>query len=135
MVAMREGGCRCGAIRFAVTGDPLGGVACHCRDCQYVAGGSANLTWVFDRAGFKLFQGEPKIFKATSVSGGSSFCSTCGAPLFSYPDSNPHLVAVKLGAFDDPSGFRVDADMWMESAQEWHKPHPGAAQFGQNPMR
>lgn len=43
---MQNGGCRCGKIRFLVEGEPLGGVACHCRDCQYMVGGSANVTRV-----------------------------------------------------------------------------------------
>jgi hypothetical protein len=110
----------------------MGGIACHCRDCQYVAGGSANLSWVFDGAGFELLQGEPRVYKAKAQSGGSSFCGECGVHVFSVPDSNPHLVAIKIGSLDDPSGFRVDADMWMRSAQPWHRRHEGAGRFEGN---
>ena len=129
---MREGGCRCGKIRFKVSGEPLGGVACHCRDCQYVSGGAPNLTWVFERSGFVIECGRPKCFKANATSGGTFFCSECGVQLYSQPDSNPDLIAIKVGALDDASGFVVNADMWMSSAPSWHRPHQNAAQFDEN---
>jgi hypothetical protein len=34
----REGGCSCGAVRYALTRDPMIVHACHCRDCQRVSG-------------------------------------------------------------------------------------------------
>ena len=129
---MRTGGCRCGKIRFRVEGEPLGGVACHCRDCQYMAGGSANLTWVFSDAGFKLTNGEPSVYKAKPTSGGTYFCSQCGVQVFSRPDSNTTMVAIRVGAFDDAAGFKVQADMWMSAAPPWHAAHEGAAQFEGN---
>jgi len=131
-MSVRSGGCRCGAIRYEVAGAPLAGIACHCRDCQYVAGGGPNLTMVFARAGFTLLQGAPRVYKARPTSGGSSFCEACGVHVFSRPDSNPGLVAVKVGSLDDASDFRVDADVWMASAPAWHRPHEGARQFPRN---
>lgn len=126
---MRTGGCRCGAIGFSIGGEPLGGVACHCRDCQYASGGAANLSWVFESAGFKIEKGNPRGFKANPYSGGTFFCDNCGVQVFSYPDSDPELIAIKVGAFDDPSGFTVGADIWMSSAPLWHRSYDGAAQF------
>ena len=34
------GGCQCGAIRYAVTDEPITAATCHCRDCQYSSGGA-----------------------------------------------------------------------------------------------
>ena len=129
---IRAGGCRCGAIRYEVTGTPVAGIACHCRDCQYVAGGGANYSMVFGHAGFRVVRGIPKIYKATPSSGGSFFCDVCGVHVFSQPDTNLHLVAVKVGSLDDSSDFQVQADTWMKSAPPWHRPHEGARQFGGN---
>lgn len=131
-MSVRSGGCRCGAIRYEVAGAPLAGVACHCRDCRYAAGGGPNLAMVFAKAGFTLLQGAPRVYKARPTSGGSSFCAACGVQVFSQPDSNPGLVAVKVGSLDDASDFRVDADVWMASAPAWHRPHEGARQFPWN---
>jgi hypothetical protein len=126
---MRTGGCRCGAIRYEVAGEPVAGVACHCRDCQYVAGGGANFSMVFARAGFNVVKGNPKVFKARPSSGGTFFCEACGVHVYSQPDTHRHLIAVKVGSLDDASDFRVQADTWMRSAPVWHRPHEGARQF------
>ncbi len=129
---MRRGGCRCGAVRYEVAGSPVAGIACHCRDCQYVSGGAENVSMVFDRAGFAVVQGEPRVYKATPASGGTFFCANCGVHVFSQPDSNPQLVAIKVGGLDDRSDFKVQVDMWMKSAPPWHRPHAGARQVSGN---
>jgi hypothetical protein len=126
MISKRAGGCRCGAIRYEIAGKPVAGIACHCRDCQYVSGGSPNLSMVFDRAGFVLLKGTPNVYKAQPHFGGYSFCGTCGVHVFSQPNSNPNLVAIKVGSLDDATDFRVDADIWMKSAPHWHHTHEGA---------
>ena len=128
----RSGGCRCGAIRYEVKGKPIVSVACHCRDCQYVSGGAENVSMVFDRSGFAVVKGEARVYKAKLTSGGSSFCGTCGTHVFSQPDSNPHLVAIKVGSLDDRSDFKVQADIWMKSAPQWHRPNKGARQVEGN---
>lgn len=97
-----------------------------------MSGGAANLTWVFNDSGFQLTGGQPAVFKAKPTSGGTYFCDQCGVQVFSRPDSNPTLVAIKVGAFDDAIGFRVQADMWMSAAPPWHTAHEGAAQFEGN---
>jgi hypothetical protein len=130
---MRTGGCRCGSIRYEVTGDPVASVACHCRDCQYVSGGGANYSMVFRHADFKVVTGSPKIYKAKPASGGSFFCAACGVHVFSQPDTHRHLVAIKVGSLDDSSDFRVQADIWMKSAPVWHHRHEDAKQFDGNP--
>lgn len=130
---LRTGGCRCGEIRYELSAAPMFHLACHCRDCQYVAGGSPNLTMVFPANALTVTQGEPRVFKARETSGGSYFCGTCGVHVFSRPDKNRDMVAVKVGGLDDASDFKVQADMWMASAPPWHHPHDGALQFEQNP--
>ena len=129
---MRTGGCRCGAIRYEMKGPPIAGVACHCRDCQYMSGGAENASMVFDRSGLAVVQGEPRVYKAHPTSGGTFFCAHCGVHVFSQPDSNPRLVAIKVGSLDDRSDFKVQVDIWMKSAPPWYRPHEGARQVEEN---
>lgn len=51
---------------------------------------------------------------------------------FSQPDSNPQLIAIKVGALDDAASFSVQADIGMNSAPPWHRRHEGAVQFHEN---
>jgi hypothetical protein len=131
-MTMRTGGCRCGAIRYEIEGSPIAGVACHCRDCQYTSGGAENVSMVFERAGLSIVQGEPKVYKAKPTSGGTFFCANCGVHVFSLPNSNPGLVAVKVGSLDDRSDFSVQADIWMKAAPSWHRSYEGARQVEGN---
>ncbi len=132
------GGCLCGAIRYEFTGDPIFQVACHCRDCQHAAGGGPSLIVVVPRAAFRITRGEARTYWSEADSGapvGRSFCADCGAPLYSEPRGVGDFVALKVGGVDDPSAFRVQADIWMKSAQPWHRPHEGAAQLETAPPR
>jgi len=102
---VRTGGCRCGAIRYEVTGPPVASVACHCRDCQYVSGGGADYSMVFQRDGFRVLKGTPRVYKAKPTSGGSFFCKSCGVHVFSGPDSSPHLGSKPNKAWSSTSAF------------------------------
>ena len=133
-----NGGCLCGAIRYEVSGDPLAKIACHCRACQYVAGGAPTLVAVFPHSTLTITKGVPKTYWSTADSGetvGRSFCEVCGTPLFAAPKRNPGFTAVKVGSLDDPSTFAVQADIWRGAAQPWHVPHAGAMQFETNPRQ
>ncbi|HEV2362830.1 MAG TPA: GFA family protein [Caulobacteraceae bacterium] len=137
-MAESEGGCLCGAVRYAFEGAPVFQVACHCRDCQYASGGGPALIAVVPKPAFRITRGQPRTYWSKGDSGadvGRSFCPECGAPVFSEPKAIGEIVAVKVGSLDDPSAFRPQADIWMKSAQPWHQPHEGAAQFETAPPR
>ena len=130
------GGCLCGAIRYELQGDPIVHAACHCRACQYLGGGSPSLVAIYPKAAVTITRGTPKTYWSTADSGaivGRSFCEACGTPLFAGPRDDSPIVAVKAGGLDDPSGFKVQIDIWRSTAQPWHAPHPNAKQFEKNP--
>ena len=39
-----SGHCYCGNIHYQASGEPVIKVQCHCRECQYLSGGSVNVT-------------------------------------------------------------------------------------------
>jgi hypothetical protein len=135
MTAM-TGGCLCGAIRYELSAAPAIQFACHCRACQHASGGSPTYGLVVPEASVTLTQGDPTTYWSAGDSGnqvGRVFCGTCGAPVFSRLEGSPMMLVVKVGSLDDPSSFQVQADLWRDAAQPWHRPHEGAMSFPGNP--
>ena len=62
-----EGGCYCGGLRYEADGEPLFKGQCHCRECQYIAGGSVNVVMAMPDAGFSYTKGTPKAFTRGTV--------------------------------------------------------------------
>jgi hypothetical protein len=48
MLTRHEGGCVCGAVRYATSGDPIRVTVCHCTWCQRRTGTAFSVEAVFD---------------------------------------------------------------------------------------
>ena len=121
MVAPFSGGCRCGAVRYEASAEPIAVMECHCRDCQYASGGSHTTAVVVPAAAFRLTQGTPTRYASKGDSGNEvarNFCGACGSPLFSEPPRGAIMV-VKAGSLDDPSWLKVGGALYTSSAQPW----------------
>lgn len=130
------GGCACGAVRFKVTGSPIGVGVCHCQDCQKSSGGGPNYVALFPRMAFEVTKGEAKVYASKGDSGadiGRAFCANCGSPLWSIPGEGSPFFPVKLGALDDPSGLTPSMHLYTDSAQPWHLMHEGLPRFPKMP--
>jgi len=115
------GGCLCGAMRYRASGEPITSRACWCRDCQYIAAGSATLNVMF-RADEVTIEGEPADFVSVAESGNRMhrrFCPACGVHLFSAGEARPDLVIVRIGTLDDPDRIAPVASIWTRSAPRW----------------
>ena len=116
------GGCQCGAVRFAVTDEPIMAATCHCRDCQYSSGGAPAHALIFPAGSVTLLRGQPREHRYKSDSGHivmRSFCPDCGTPLFGGSDSTTYEV-VRAGSLDDPEAFHTRVSLWTDSAPSWH---------------
>ncbi|HEY5338729.1 MAG TPA: GFA family protein [Rhizomicrobium sp.] len=130
-----QGGCRCGAVRYEVSAEPIAVMDCHCRDCQYASGGSHTTAVVVPAAAFKITKGAPKRFVVAGDSGrdiARGFCDNCGSPLFSEPPGDTMRV-VKAGSLDDPSWLEVRGALYTKSAQPWAHIDPNKLQFEKMP--
>jgi len=101
-VRLRRGGC--GAVRFAVRGEPMVVGVCHCTECRK-ATGSAYLLYVsWPRDAFTV-SGQAREFK------GRSFCTVCGSRVFHL---SAEKAAIMLGALDEvPSDLRPTREGWI----------------------
>lgn len=101
------GGCYCKKVRYEAEGEPLMRGLCHCRECQYISGGGANVALAMPASGFKYTQGEPESFARDDLESPVTreFCGTCGTSLLSKPPSFPDMVILKVGTMDDPAQY------------------------------
>jgi hypothetical protein len=101
-----EGGCYCGKVRYVAEGDPIMKAQCHCRECQYITGGAANMFMVMPLGGFKYTLGEPKQFTRDDLENPVTreFCSECGTHLLTRRPGLPAAI-IKVGTLDDPTQF------------------------------
>ena len=116
------GRCLCGAIRFSAETDALIALACHCRDCQYVAGGEPAAVVDIPSAALSV-RGDTRTYRSPADSGTEvrrTFCPDCGTPLFAGNAAHPEVICIKLGALDDPAAFPPQGHIWTASAQPWH---------------
>ena len=138
MVAPFTGGCACGAVRYEASAEPRAFVMCHCRDCQYAAGGGTGNVLAMARADVTVTAGEDKVkvYESAAYSGNHafrSFCGDCGTPLFASNSANPDFIGVKTGTLDDPSWPEPTLAVWTASAQPWTYIDPDLPQFDKAP--
>lgn len=131
-----EGGCYCGAVRYEAEGDPLFKAQCHCRECQYITGGSTNVFMVMPADGFRFTKGEPKGFTRSDLDNPVTreFCAECGTHLLTRAPSLPHGIIIKVGTLDDPSVYGgPDVAIFTMDKQAFHQIPDGIPAFERVP--
>ena len=123
-----QGGCLCGALRFAARGKPLWVAHCHCRSCRRNTG-SAFATFV----GYK--QGQVRIVKGALQSYASSpgvvrsFCGTCGTPLSYAAERYPGEIHLYVSTLDRPEAFEPGAHVHVGEQLPWLHLDDGLPRF------
>ena len=132
----REGGCLCGAVRFAIDRPILGMAVCYCRACQHISGGGPNYVVLAPREALQLIKGEPRVHTILAESGneiGRAFCADCGAPLWAETHDGTPFMPVRAGALDEPTDLTVTSVLYTREAQPWHLIHQGVRTFERMP--
>jgi hypothetical protein len=127
MKAVRTGGCLCGAVRYESAGEASFSLKCHCRDCQRSSGTGFVAAMRVPADSFRIIQGTPRRHVSNSDAGNAvsrHFCGDCGSPLYIQVSSRPDIVGLRVGTLDDPSLFRPEAEIFVQSAQPWDRLDP-----------
>ena len=121
-----EGGCYCGAVRYVAEGEPSLKAQCHCRECQYISGGSANMFLLMPPDGFRYTKGTPKTFSRSDLENPVTreFCAECGTHLTTRRPGLPAVI-LKVGTLDDPRPVRHAADGDLHGRQAGVPSYPG----------
>jgi hypothetical protein len=119
--------CRCGQLRATVTGDPVRVSACHCLNCKKRSGSAFAVQARWPSSQVRL-DGQSKRYKQVADSGNWGlfyFCPDCGSDVY-YQNDGPtvdaefaSLVAIPLGAFDDPYFLNPAFSVWEERKHHW----------------
>ena len=132
-----DGGCYCGAVRYAVDGEARFKGECYCRPCQHFSGGGPNLFMLMPPEGFRWTRGEPKRFKRSDLDNAVTreFCGDCGTQIATRrPGLN--AVVLKIGTLDDPSVFaRAAMAIFTAEKQPFHALSEHIAAFEGLPAR
>lgn len=115
------GGCLCGAVRYTVAAEAIAARVCWCRDCQYLAAGSATVNLVFPAAAITV-TGPLRDYSSIADSGNRmhrQFCERCGTPVTSKSEARPHLAILRAGTLDDPELANPSLTIWTDSAPSW----------------
>lgn len=122
----RTASCRCGQLRATAAGEPVRVSVCHCLDCKKRSGSAfaVQARWPIDRV---RIEGRSKTFVNTADSGNRitfHFCPDCGSDVHYEIDGRfdakfDGLIAIPLGAFDDPYFASPGFSVWEERKNDW----------------
>jgi len=113
-----EGGCQCGAIRYAFYAPLEGAHVCHCRMCQRATGGLFAALAGGKPADFAWTRGAPSFFASSNLAK-RAFCEKCGTPLsFRYRNPDARMF-VTIGSLDHPERVQLEKQFGVESRLPW----------------
>ena len=122
----RTASCRCGQLRATVSGEPVRVSVCHCLNCKKRSGSAfaVQARWPRDQVDI---QGRSKTFVIVADSGNRAtfhFCPECGSDVYyeidgKFDDKFNDLVAIPLGAFDDPYFLNPSFSVWEKRKHDW----------------
>ena len=114
----KSGGCRCGAVRYEVEGDPEHSTLCWCNECRGSSGAPVVLWTLFGREQVRI-EGDPVDYES-SPGTHRQFCGMCGTGLFYL---NEGIFAGKIdiqgATFDEPDAFAPQAHIQTADAPAW----------------
>jgi hypothetical protein len=113
-----SGGCRCGAVRYVINGQPRRHSLCCCADCRRSAGAPI-VGWAVVKAETLTVTGNLATFNS-SGDVERSFCPRCGTGLFYRSETLfPGSIDVQSSTFDDPNILPPTEIIQMAEAPSW----------------
>jgi hypothetical protein len=121
-VTTRAASCRCGQLKATAAGEPVRVSVCHCLNCKKRSGSAFAVQARWPKAQVRI-DGASKTFVMVADSGNRAtfhFCPECGSDVYYEIDGKfDDLVAIPLGAFDDPWFANPRFSVWEERKHDW----------------
>ena len=131
------GGCYCGEVRYEADGPQEAAFQCHCRECQYLTGGNANIVVVFAESDFRYTKGLASSFARSDLENPVTrhFCGACGTGIGSRSPSRPNSMIVKVGTLDNPGEYQAQAAIFTCDRQAYHYIPNNIPSFDKRPTK
>jgi hypothetical protein len=121
-VTAQTASCRCGQLNATVSDEPVRVSVCHCLDCKKRSGSAFAVQARWSKAKVTI-EGKSKTFVKAADSGNRAtfhFCPECGSDVhYEIEGKFDGLVAIPLGAFDDPWFATPAYSVWEKRRHDW----------------
>lgn len=114
----RDGGCRCGQVRFRISAPPILTMACHCKGCQRMTASAFSLSAAIPSEGFSIASGEP-VIGGLHGAARHYFCAHCMSWLFTRAEAMDWFVNIRPTMLDNPTGFDPYIETWTREKLAW----------------
>ena len=121
MGSRREGGCACGAVRYALTSEPLVVHCCHCSNCQRQTGSAFVINLLIEADRVEPVAGEPRAVDVARDDGSTQRihrCPECQVAVYS-EYGRSEVLFVRAGTLDEPSAVTPDVHIYARSKLPW----------------
>lgn len=121
MTKVLEGGCLCGAVRYAATTTPMMVGNCYCVDCRKSSGTTHCTHAMVPDATFSA-AGEIKYHDRPADSGhiiSRGFCPDCGSAILSRNSAMPGITAIRVSSLDDLNAVEPQMTVYASRAPTW----------------
>lgn len=117
-----KGHCQCGALRYQIAEAPSMIYACHCTNCQRIAGSAFSVPATIREESLEFTSGTPQRVTWRSDAGNERygfFCGDCGCRILHGQLPSNGIASVRASTFEDPSWIVAAGHIWTRSAQPW----------------
>lgn len=126
-----EGGCSCGAVRYALTSAPMFVHCCHCTQCQRQTGGAFVINALIETSRIEC-SAELLAVPMPTESGRAHDiyrCPKCLIAVWSDYGKRPALRFVRVSTLDAPHAVVPDVHLFVRSKVPWVQLPPTARTF------
>ena len=118
---VKEGGCRCGSLRYAVEGEPINSVFCYCKECQALTNSDKWFGAWIPKEKFSILSGSPATYSRLGDSGKEliyMFCGACGIAIGAEVKVG-NFISIAVSSLDNANEIKPAMSIYAASAPEW----------------
>lgn len=114
-----EGGCRCGKIRFRISGKPIFTAICHCTGCQKMSASAFSTTVAITSDAFALTAGETELGGLHGPQALHQHCGYCKSWVFTRFEPDLGFFNVRATMLDNAGWFEPFIQTYTSEALPW----------------